>query len=109
MSSRKSRLPPSKHHLHTTNDPPSSLSPSQHIARIVKPHGNAIYTVELPSKTDLLVELPMRFRNAVWVRRGGFVLIKMEAFAEGKVGGEIVDVIIDEKKWRKEGYWLAYI
>ena len=51
----------------------------------------------------------MRFRNAVWVRRGGFVLIKMEAFAEGKVGGEIMDVIIDEKKWRKEGYWLAYI
>jgi len=33
------------------------------------------------------------------------VLIETEGFTEGKVGGEILDVIIDEKKWRKEGYW----
>lgn len=35
------------------------------------------------------------------------MLIETEGFTEGKVGGEIQDVIIDEKKWRKEGYWLA--
>ena len=107
MSSRKSRLAPSKHHLQSTNDPPASLEPFQHIARISKPHGNAIYTVELASKSELLVELPMRFRNAVWVRRGGFVLIATEGFTDGKVGGEIVQVIMDEKTWRKQDYWCA--
>ena len=63
--------------------------------------------MELASQSELLVELPMRFRNAVWVRRGGFVLIEMEGFTEGKVGGEIVEVIMDEKRWRKEGYWFV--
>jgi probable RNA-binding protein EIF1AD len=63
--------------------------------------------VELPSKSELLVELPMRFRNAVWVRRGGFVLIATEGFTDGKVGGEIVQVIMDEKAWRKLEYWCA--
>jgi hypothetical protein len=49
----------------------------------------------------------MRFRNAVWVRRGGFVLIATEGFTDGKVGGEIVQVIMDEKAWRKLEYWCA--
>jgi probable RNA-binding protein EIF1AD len=65
--------------------------------------------VELASKSELLVELPMRFRNAVWVRRGGFVLIETEGVTEGKVGGEIVEVIMDEKTWRKLAYWLAIL
>jgi len=43
----------------------------------------------------------------VWVRRGGFVLVDTEGFTEGKVGGEIVQVIMDEKRWRKLEYWLV--
>ena len=78
MSSRKSRLAPSKHHLQVSNDPPTQIAGSQCIARIAKPHGNSLYTVNVPSKAELLVELPMRFRNAVWVRRGGFVLVETE-------------------------------
>jgi probable RNA-binding protein EIF1AD len=105
MSSRKSRLAPSKHHLQASNEPPDELKPTQHIARISKLHGNSIYTVELPSKSELLVELPMKFRNAVWVRRGGFVLIETEGHTDGKVNGEIVDVVRDEKVWRKLDYW----
>lgn len=105
MSSRKSRLAPSKHHLQTSTEPPSELGPLQHVARIIKPHGNALYTVLLPSKSELLVELPMRFRNAVWVRRGGYVLVDTDGYVEGKVGGEIVEVIRDEKAWKKLKYW----
>src|SRR5271170_7759516 len=108
MSSRKSRIPPSKHHLQTSNDPPSELSESQFIARIVKPHGNSLYTVEMSSKSELLVELPMRFRNAVWVRRGGFVVIETEGFGEGKVNGEVMEVVQDEKAWRKMTYWYIF-
>jgi probable RNA-binding protein EIF1AD len=109
MSSRKSRLAPSKHHLQTSSEPPAQLSPSQHIARIVKPHGNALYTVSSASGSELLVELPMRFRNAVWVRRGGYVLVDTEGYGEGKVGGEIVEVVRDEKTWRKLNYWCDVI
>ena len=105
MSSRKSRLAPSKHHLQASNEPPAQISDSQCIARIAKGHGNSLYTVELPSKSELLVELPVRFRNAVWVRRGGFVLVETEGFTEGKVNGEILDVIRDEKAWGKLNYW----
>jgi translation initiation factor IF-1 len=107
MSSRKSRLAPSKHHLQASNDPPSQLSESQYIARIAKPHGNSLYTVELASKSELLVELPIRFRNAIWVRRGGYVVVETDGFSEGKVKGEIFEVVRDEKPWRKMNYWYA--
>ena len=63
--------------------------------------------MELPSKSELLVELPMKFRNAVWVRRGGFVLIDTEGHTNGKVNGEIMDVVRDEKVWRRLDYWFS--
>ena len=106
MTSRKSRLPPSKHHLLASNEPPFELSSSQHIARIAKLHGNSLYTVELPSKAEFLVELPSRFRNAVWVRRGGYVVVETEGFTDGKVNGEIMEIVRDEKQWRKMNYWF---
>jgi probable RNA-binding protein EIF1AD len=105
MSSRKSRLPPSKHKQEADDEPPSELTASQHIARVIKVQGNALYTIELPSRAELLVELPSRFRNAVWVRRGGFLLVDTEGFTEGKISGEIKEVIRDEKAWRKMSYW----
>jgi probable RNA-binding protein EIF1AD len=105
MSSRKSRIPPSKHHLQHTNEPPSELSDTQHLARIAKPRGNNLYTVELPSKSEIVVELPVRFRNAVWVRRGGYVLIETEGYDEGKIDGEIMEIVRDEKAWKKLSYW----
>ena len=105
MSSRKSRIAPSKHRLQATNDPPAQLTETQHIGRIQKVNGNALYTVYLPSSEELLVELPMRFRKAVWVRRGGYVLIDTNGYSEGKVSGEILDVVQDEKSWKKMNYW----
>ena len=105
MASRKSRLPPSKHRYQTSNEPPDSLTPTQFIARITKIHGNAIYTVQLPSKSDLVVELPTKFLNAIWVRRGGFVLVETDGYNEGKVSGGIMDVITDDKAWKKMSYW----
>lgn len=101
----KSRIAPSKHHLRASNDPPLQLTGSQHIARITKVHGNSLYTVEIRLYVTLLVELPPRFRNAVWVRRGGYVLVDTEGYTEGKVNGQIVDVVRDERAWRKMSYW----
>ncbi|MCJ1401768.1 hypothetical protein MMC11_004985 [Xylographa trunciseda] len=90
-----------------TSTPPSVLEPDQAIACVKKGEGKNLYTVELPNGTPLLVELPSRFRSTIWIKRGGFVLINTSAFddRENKLDGEILNVVRDEKLWRKQAYW----
>ncbi|MCJ1275801.1 hypothetical protein MMC21_003604 [Puttea exsequens] len=91
-----------------TSLPPTVLPVDHVIARVVKAEGNNLYSVELPSgKPPLLVELPSRFRSQIWIKRGGYVVIDMAAFEEreNKLNGEIVNVVRDEKQWRKQVYW----
>ena len=91
-----------------TSSPPSSLDQGHSIAVVKKAEGNNLYSVELPSgKEPLLVELPSRFRSQIWIRRGGYVVVNTLAFddRENKLGGEIVNVVRDEKHWRKQAYW----
>lgn len=101
---------PKRHLLATaeqTLTPPESLSPGQSVARVVKAAGNNLYSVELPSGRQVLVELPSRFRSAIWIKRGGYVLVDTTVLAdrENKLSGEIVNVVADEKGWRKQRYW----
>ncbi|BDD56612.1 hypothetical protein MAP00_002044 [Monascus purpureus] len=102
--------PPRRKVLATAEEtltPPDDLSASQQIARVIKATGNNIYAVELPSKESMLVELPARFRSTIWIKRGSFVLVDTNAMQdrENKLRGEIVNVVRDEKRWRKEKYW----
>ena len=87
--------------------PPSALEPSQALVRVVKPEGNNLYTCELPSKKPILLELAQRFRNTIWIRRGGIVLAERypDNSEETRAVGEIVNVVRDEKLWRKQSYW----
>lgn len=87
--------------------PPSELSSSQYIARVAKAAGNNLYHVVLPSSKTLLVELPGRFRSTIWIKRGGYVLVDTESGQdrENKIDGEIVNVVREEKQWRKMKYW----
>lgn len=97
--------------------PPVELTVSQQIGKVETINGNNIYTVILPEHeskgtsdkgtTSKLVELPSKFRNSMWIRRGGYVLVDLSAFEarENKLAGEIVTVIHDEKSWRKMEYW----
>ena len=90
--------------------PPAELDKGQAIAQVRKAEGKNLYTVELPNgKEPLLVELSARFRSTIWIKRGGFVVVDTSAFEdrENKLGGEIVNVIRDEKHWRKQAYWPA--
>ncbi|KAI9794386.1 MAG: hypothetical protein M1816_005455 [Peltula sp. TS41687] len=91
----------------STFTPPSHISADQTIAWIVKADGNNLYSVELPSRKVILVELPSRFRSTIWLRRGGYVLVDRTAFEgrENKLDGEVVNVVGDEKEWRKRAYW----
>lgn len=106
-------MPPPRRKLQATVEetltPPSSLSPTQQIARIVKPAGNNLYSVEDASGKQLLVELQSRFRSSIWLKRGGYVLVDTDRTVfgdrENKIDGEIVNIVREEKRWRKMNYW----
>lgn len=87
--------------------PPDVLGPGQSIVRVVKPEGNNLYTCELPDTKPLILELAQRFRNTIWIKRGGFVLAEryQESKEDSRAMGEIVNVVRDEKLWRKQAYW----
>lgn len=90
--------------------PPDELAQYQFVARVGKPEGNNLYSCILPNTKTVVVELAQRFRNTIWIKRGGFVLVDMtpdeeRSNANSKVQGEIVNVVRDEKAWRKMSYW----
>ncbi|KAJ9495285.1 hypothetical protein H2202_009313 [Exophiala xenobiotica] len=89
-----------------TLTPPDSLSADQTIARIVKAQGKDLYSVQTPDGTNLLVELEAKFRGTIFVKRGGYVLVDSSATGrENKIQGEIVNIVRDERTWRKQPYW----
>lgn len=89
--------------------PPEELTEHQFVARVGKPEGNNTYTCILPNTKTALVELAQRFRNTIWIKRGGFVVLDLTPSEERKtnnrVEGEIINVVRDEKEWRKMPYW----
>lgn len=90
--------------------PPDALTPTQSVARVVRAEGNSLYMCELPSKKAALVELQSRFRNTVWIKRGGYVLIDVASAGDSsnsRVVGEIINVVRDEREWRKQPYWCG--
>jgi len=95
--------------------PPDGLTSTQSLARVAQAEGNNLYTCELPGAggepTKILVELASRFRNTIWIRRGGYVLVDLTSNKSRKSGsrvdGDIINVVRDEKTWRKQRYWPA--
>ncbi|KAJ9656458.1 hypothetical protein H2198_004917 [Neophaeococcomyces mojaviensis] len=104
-------MPPPRRKLQATIEetltPPDELKEGQYICRIKNAAGNNLYNVELPDSKVMLVELEARFRSKVWLKRGGFVLIDTTTLAErdNKIDGEIINVVRDEKAWRKVPFW----
>ncbi|KAL1976066.1 hypothetical protein VTN31DRAFT_4458 [Thermomyces dupontii] len=102
-------VPPKRRVLATADEtlvPPDQLTDTQHIARVNKAAGNNMYFVELPNKETLLVEMPARFRSTIWIKKGSYVLIETTGYSGAhKLAGEIINVVIDEKEWRKAPYW----
>ncbi|KAL4931517.1 putative eukaryotic translation initiation factor eIF1a-like protein [Aspergillus undulatus] len=102
--------PPRRKVLATAEEtlfPPDELSQGQEIARVIKATGNNIYSVQFPSKRKALVELPAKFRSTIWMKRGSFVVVDTNALEsrDNKLEGEIVNIVRDEKAWRKTHYW----
>ncbi|KAL4741961.1 hypothetical protein BDV11DRAFT_167649 [Aspergillus similis] len=102
--------PPRRKVLATAEEtmfPPDELAQGQEIARVIKATGNNIYSVQFSSKQTALVELPAKFRSTIWMKRGSFVVVDTNALdtRDNKLGGEIVNIVRDEKAWRKAHYW----
>lgn len=102
--------PPRRKVLATAEEtltPPDELSETQQMARAIKATGNNIYLIEWPNKEQMLVELPARFRSTIWIKRGSYVVVDTKAQEErdNKIGGEIVNIVRDEKAWRKAPFW----
>lgn len=91
--------------------PPDELSSTQQIVRAIKATGNNIYLIEQADKTQMLVELPARFRSTFWIKRGSYVVIDTQAQEErdNKIGGEIINIVRDEKAWRKASFWYVRV
>lgn len=95
--------------------PPDELTEHQFVARVGKPEGNNTYTCILPNTKTTLVELAQRFRNTIWIKRGGYVVVDLTPSEErsktnnNKVVGEIINVVRDEKEWRKMPYWYDFL
>lgn len=89
--------------------PPDTIASNQSLARVVKAEGSNLYSCALPNTKTVTVELADRFRNTIWIKRGGFVLV--EAYADdernSRAQGEIINVVRDEKVWRKMPYWCV--
>lgn len=90
-----------------TLTPPDVLTADQTLARILGAKGKNLYEVETPESEKLLVELEAKFRSTIWLKRGGYVLVDNGTLAtrENKIDGEIVNVVRDEKAWRKAPFW----
>ncbi|KAI0165521.1 hypothetical protein GGR57DRAFT_496996 [Xylariaceae sp. FL1272] len=88
-------------------NPPESLTQTQYIAKVTKLEGNSLCSCLLPTQKTVLVELAARFRNTIWIRRGGYVLVDLASDPDqkSKVEGEIVNVVREEREWRKQSYW----
>ncbi|KAL5341563.1 hypothetical protein BJX70DRAFT_395629 [Aspergillus crustosus] len=102
--------PPRRKVLATVEEtlfPPDELAPGYQIARVIKATGNNVYSIEFPSKRTALVELPPKFRSTIWMKRGSFVVVDTNALdtRDNKLQGEIVNIVRDEKAWRKTHYW----
>lgn len=96
--------------IEDTITPPDSLPSGHLIARITKAEGKNLYNAELPDGKSVLAELEAKFRSTVWIKRGSYVVVDTSALAEreNKLDGEIVNVVRDEKAWRKMSYWYVY-
>lgn len=92
-----------------TLTPPDDLAEYQLIARLKQAAGNNLYYLDLPSGKTILAELNQKFRSTIWLKRGSYVVVDTAALAdrENKLGGEIVNVVGNQKAWRKMPYWPA--
>lgn len=92
--------------IEETLTPPDALPETHCIARITKAAGHNTYNAQLPDGQPVLVELEEKFRSSIWIKRGSYVVVDTSTARSG-LDGDIVNVVRDEKAWRKKKYWYV--
>lgn len=104
----------SKKALAAVGTPLDGLKDTQTVAKVAQAKGSNIYEVVLPeafykshgfSTAEAQVEMPPKFRQTVWVKRGGFVVV--DVTPDDKIAGDIIEIVVDDRTWRKMPYWPA--
>ncbi|EPY49433.1 translation initiation factor eIF1A-like protein [Schizosaccharomyces cryophilus OY26] len=93
---------------HLSFDPPESLDKDQVVAKVLQLRGSALFTVCEANGRELLVEMPAKYRNKAWIKRGGYVVIDKSEFTDqnNKIDGSIAYVVQNPLKiWEKQPYW----
>ncbi|KAG8735081.1 hypothetical protein FRC12_018227 [Ceratobasidium sp. 428] len=84
------------------------IKPGVNICRVGIARGGSQFEV-WDGESAWLTELPKRFRNNIWIRRGSFVLVDTSNGASnaGGIRGEIVFVLQKEhiSQLKKQGHW----
>jgi len=90
-----------------TGNPPTELKPTEFLAQITKGEGNSLWTCSLSDKQTILAKLPSKFHNTIWLRMGSFVVIDTKEYesTEGKLFGDITNIVRDVHLWKKQSYW----
>lgn len=119
---------PSSRLYEDIGEPPDQLENHQIIGSVIKPLGNSLYEVEIPTshwtravevspglKTavenqTIIASMPPKFRNTIFVKRGGYVLIDLYTTEQGeestnRAHGELSNIVTDKKGWQSNYYW----
>jgi probable RNA-binding protein EIF1AD len=83
-------------------------SKSDSYAKVIETRGKGQFLVSLPDSTQVLVYMPPKFRNALWIRRGSYIIIRQYPEAQQSSGSnELLHVLSGEqvKEIKKEGGW----
>lgn len=108
--------------LEELGEPPSELRDNEVLVSVIKPRGNNLYDVSVPasevercpllSSEDhkslaILVNMPPKFRNTIFVKRGGHAIISLyeDSEEESKVKGDFCNIVTNQREWAKYPYW----
>ncbi|ANB15250.1 hypothetical protein AWJ20_2876 [Sugiyamaella lignohabitans] len=120
--------------IETVGVPPDTIESNELIVSILKARGNSLYEVLVPpseatklqkalSSPDheytvdseesrtILVAMPPKFRNTIFVKRGSNVVVELygpevlHGDTESKVKGEFSNIVTNKKEWQRYPYW----
>lgn len=81
-------------------------------AKVIETRGKGQFLVSLPTTAEqVLVYMPPKFRNALWIRRGSFIIIRMycdeQNSSSSSKSNELLHVLSGEqiKEIKREGGW----
>ncbi|XP_073977048.1 probable RNA-binding protein EIF1AD [Rhodnius prolixus] len=103
MSASTKRKHVTREHMVGELNPPNK---DESIVRIVEGRGHNLHLVADAQGQEFLVSMPSKFRRAVWIKRGDFLIVK--PISEGmKVKAEITSILDSEyiQFLKDQGVW----